>query len=197
MDTQLKDKINAKLLREFRTLDGRPIYRVVWSPDEIETRKGTFTDFYGHIMIRQEHEAIRDVKKYWYLKVDCWVIEKLIFMPNEAAVKDLLEELVKARNGSYEPLYTFINGQNKPLPLDEEIVDYVIWQTQNPTKKPPSYYKDLTLKEEAAEVKYFENELGKNERSPLFVFENSAFVSTEQLKFKETYIEKTSPITLD
>jgi hypothetical protein len=57
--------------------------------------------------------------------------------------------------------------------------------------------KALEEVEERNEVKYFEDQLSQGERSPLFVWENSAFVSTNQLKYKQDYVEKTGLVTLD
>jgi competence CoiA-like predicted nuclease len=115
------------------------------------------------------------------------MLEKLIFIANQHSLKEVSEELVEARNGSYEPVYPFKNS-NGPLPVDQEIVDFIIWKLHNPTSK--AQYEKLEELQEKEEVGYFEEEIGKDERSPLFVFENSAWVSTNQVKFRQTYVEK-------
>jgi len=108
-----------------------------------------------------------------------------------------MKELVEAQNGSYEPAFTFLDDKKLiNLPLDEEIIQNIIYSLQNPTKRTPLDWKKVQQVEEDAEVKYFEDQMSQNERSPLFVWENSAFVSTNQLKFRQEYIEKTGPITL-
>jgi hypothetical protein len=173
---------------------------LVWADEQIERRKGTFTDYYGSILIRQEYQAVRDIKKYWYFKrQDVWVLEKLVFLPKESQMKDMLEELVHAQNGTYEPLYTFADINDNPLPVVHEVVDFVIWRTQNPMEKMTQKDVDkLEAAEDKREVQYFEEQLRQDERSPLFVWENSAFVSTEQIKFRKemTYVEKSGPIEL-
>lgn len=196
-DLHIVDVINRKLFEEYRVLDGRPIYRLVWSDDQLELRVGTFTDWYGSILIREEHKALREIKKYWYLEQQCWVLEKLVFMPKWEAMKDLLEELVQARNGTYEPVYTFIGADNSPLPVSFPVVEYIIQCLHNPQKLTEKDYKAIYDAEERAETQYFEEKLGEEERSPLFVWEESAFVSTNQLKFKQTYVEKSGQVTLD
>src|SRR5262245_39183754 len=96
-DPTVIETINANLLRDWRVLDGRPIYRIVWSDTQLEMRRGKYSEFYGdHIFIR-EVEEVREVKKYWYYIKPCWVFEKLIFAPSSAALKDIQHELVNYR----------------------------------------------------------------------------------------------------
>jgi len=194
-EKQVIEMINRDLLSKYRVLDGRPIYRVVFSGDQYETRKGKFTDWYGHIMIR-EVTAVRTVPKYWYIKPDCWVLERLTFFAGVQALKEISEELVEARNGSYETLLPFRDGEGNPLPCNQRIVDLVIWKLHNPTKVLPSDIEAARVAEEQEETKYFEGEIGKDERPELFIWDNSAFVSTRQLAFKQEYVEKSSkPLT--
>lgn len=182
-DLQTIESINTDLLSKYRLLDGRPIYRVVFSDDQFEFRKGEFTDYYGPIILRVVKE-VRLVKKYWYIQPPCWILEKLIFTNGYQALKDLKEELVDSGNGTYEPLLPFKDGQGNALPVNQRVVDYIIWKLHNPTKTLPSDVEAEKLAQEIEETKYFEEEIGQNERSPLFLFENSAFVSTNQLDFQ-------------
>lgn len=178
-------------------LDGRPIYRIVWSADELEVRKGMFSEFYGHIFIRQ-YTAVKQIKKYWNYTKPRWVFEKLVFIAGVQALKEMESELVECRNGTYEPIWSFIDSKDNPLPVVWEIVEYMVWKLQNPGGIDKGLTEAAMLAEEAAEVKYFEDQLHEGERSPLFVWENSAFVSTEQLKYKKSleYVEKSEPIVL-
>ena len=186
-DKHVIEAINRKLLEYHRVLDGRPIYRVVWSADELEVRKGKFSDWYGdHIFIR-EYTAVREVKKYWYLTEPAFVLEKLVFIHDKQALKEVCEELVMARNGTYEPIYTFRNSKGL-LPVDWEIVDFIVWRLQNPGAQVD--HAEMERISEEQEVKYFEEEIGKGEkRTPLFIFDNSVGVSTNQAKFHQEYIE--------
>jgi len=195
--------INDSLKHQYRVLDGRAMYRIVWSDDQLEKRMGTYCDYYGSILIREEHKCLREIKKYWYLTTPCWVLEKLVFLPHEREMYDLIKELVEARNGTYETVYTFINKKGEHLPVVHEIVEVILHTLHNPTQKmSQSDFEAMEKLEEKAEMDLFEAELMENERSPLFVWENSAFVSTNQLAFekklklKEEYVEKTPAITL-
>lgn len=202
-DLLVIEAINASLKHEYRVLDGRPIYRIVWSDDQLEKRLGTFCDYYGSILIREEHKCLREVKKYWYLQKPCWVLEKLVFLPREREMYDLIEELVEGRNGTYETVYTFINKKQEQLPVVHEIVEAIIHTLHSPDKKlTQSDFDAIEKLEEKAEMDMFEAELMENERSPLFVWENSAFVSTNQLEYKrklgigQSYVESTGAVTL-
>lgn len=183
------DRINKKLAETYRVLDGRPIYRVVWSDDMLEKRIGTFTDWYGHIMIRQEHKCLREVKKYWYYQAPCYVLEKLIFIANNRALEEISLELVESKNGSYEPIYTFQDKDNNPLPVLEKVIDIILWQLHNPRKRLPSDLVEEARLAEKEETDYFVDQLSQDERPELFVWDNSAFVSTRQLEFKKQYAE--------
>lgn len=188
------DSINKKLYDEYRTIDGRAIYRVVWGPDQLEVRKGKFSEFAGSIFIR-EYVGIQKVKKYWYMNTPCWVLEKLVFVNGYHALKDIMEELVEAGNGLYEPLFTFVGlkkgtKEEIPLPVNWQVVEFILHRIHNPTKLVESDYAEIDRIEQQEEVDYFVDELSQNERSELFVFENSAFVSANQLRFRQEYKEK-------
>lgn len=193
-DKVLIDAINETLHREYRVLDGRPIYRLVWSGDQLEKRVGDFTDWYGHILIRQEHKCLREVKKYWYFEKPCWVLEKLIFIKGNEALKEVTLELVEARNGSYEPVYAFLDSKRNPLSVNWLVVEIILGVLHNPTKKLPSDIAAEELLEEEDEHNYFFEKISEDERPELFVWENSVFVSTKQLEFKQEYKEKLKPI---
>lgn len=192
-DKEQVELINKYLKENFRVLDGRPIYRVVWSDYQLEKRRGNYKDYYGHIFIR-EYVAVREIKKYWYMNPHRWVLEKLVFIANRWELKTLLDELVQAQNGTYEPLFGFYNeSTKKDLPVTQLFIDFTLQKLHNPTRVTPSDIAALEMLQDREEVQAFEEQLSENERSPLFVWDNSAFVSTEQLRFREEYVEK-SPV---
>ena len=184
-DLETIEGINSRLHEMYRVLDGRPIYRIVFSGDQLEKRLGIFRDFSASGLLLREVEEVREVRKYWYIVPPCWVLEKLVFMQGNQALKEISEEIVGAENGTYEPLLPFRDGSGNPLPVNERVVNYILWQLHNPTKRLPSDMEAEKLAQELEETKYFEEEIGQNQRSELFAFENSAFVSTNQLKFKK------------
>ena len=184
-DLRVVNAINRRLHKEYRVLDGRPIYRIVWSEDELELRKGKFTDWYGSIFIR-EYFAVKRVRKYWHLKNPCYVLEKLIFIRGKEELKEIASELLEVSRGSYEPLYTFCDSESNPLPVNWKVVDLILYTLHHPVKRTESDARADLLKEEMEETKYFEEKIGEGERSPLFVWENSVAVSSNQLEYKES-----------
>jgi hypothetical protein len=186
-DALLIEQVNKDLHRLYRVLDGRAMYRVVWSEDQLEVRRGLMREYYGHIFIR-EYFSVGPRKKYWYFQNPCWVLEKLTFIKGQAALKEVVQELVECANGSYEPIFPFVDKDFTPLPVSRLVIDIVLWKLHNPIAPlTPGQLDDLRKRIEDKEVKYFEEQLGEGERSPLFVFQNSAFVSTNQLGFSKTY----------
>ena len=189
-DLHLIETVNKSLADRFRVLDGRPIYRVVWSGDQLEIRRGLMREFYGHIFLR-EYFTVGPRPKYWYFQKPCWVLEKLVFIRSQAALKEVVQELVECANGSYEPVFPFVDAQFNALPVSREVVEIVIWKLQNPTAPlTPSQLDDLRVQLEEKEIAYFEEELGVGERSPLFVWGDAVAVSTNQQKFHQEYKEK-------
>lgn len=185
------DTINKRLAEQYRVLDGRPIYRIVWSADQLEMRRGKFSDFYGKIFIRERVE-VREIKKYWYMTPPRWVLEKLVFTRNHTALKEMCEELVRSQNGTYEPIFGFMANDNKAIPVVSRGVDLILHRLHNPTITRESDDVETERLKELEEMKYFEEVIGEDSPSPLFIFKNSAWVSTNQLKFKKEYREGVS-----
>lgn len=187
-DHVMVDAINRRLAEEYRVLDGRAIYRIVWSDEQFEVRRGTFTDWYGHIMIRQEHNITREVKKYWYFDKPSWVLEKLVYFHNRKEMEEVAKELVQSRNGSYETVYRFYRASTKQnLPVNWRIAEFIVWRLHNPGE--PVDVKKAQEIEEKEEVAYFEDQLSiesENKRSPLFVADNAVGVSTNQMIFRNS-----------
>jgi len=95
---------------------GKSIFRIVWSDDEYEVRKGTFEEHVGKIYLRTM-VAIERVKKYPYLK-GMWIFEKWFASPK-------IDELPESINGIYECIYAFKSKNGVPLPLDEEVITFI------------------------------------------------------------------------
>lgn len=121
---------------------GKPLYKLVWSSSELELRHGTFSEFHDDVFIREVKET-RWTKKYWYIK-DRWILERWI--PAELCYSS---ELPDTRQGSYEPIYTFEDGDRLYLAPNIKILDFIITQAEKPhhiTKE--ELYNQLMDKEE-------------------------------------------------
>ena len=188
--------LNKKLADRGRSLDGRPIWRIVWSTSQREMRRGKFSDYYGKIFLR-EVEEVRNVPKYWY-NPDRWVLERLTFLPPNAAIhKELLSQTssldiqTPVYNGTYEPIYVFEDKDKNPLPLHELVLEAIMHSLEfggARIKLTDSDFRDEYFKATDLEAAYFEEQIQQDGRSSLFAFDNSVFMdSTKQ------YVERVKP----
>jgi len=92
-------EIHDWLNKQERMLDGRPIWRLVWSENLIEKREGEFSDWYGNIFIRSYY-GIKEGRKYNYIH-ERWIVEK--FVPCDVRKYSIIGD----NGGTYEPLYVF------------------------------------------------------------------------------------------
>lgn len=137
-----------KALNEFLTqrggmsMLGYPIYRLVWSTSELELRHGTFKEFHDDVFIREVTET-RWTRKYWYIN-DRWILERWI--PPELCHTP---ELPNSRNGSYEPIYTFEDGNRLYLEPNIKVLDFIITMAEKPHHiTQQELYNELKDKEE-------------------------------------------------
>lgn len=187
--------LNKKLADRGRSLDGRPIWRIVWSTSQREMRRGKFSDYYGTIFLR-EVEEVRSVPKYWY-NPDRWVLERLTFLPPNAAIhKELLSQTstldiqAPVYNGTYEPIYVFEDKDKNPLPLVEFVLDAIMFSLEfgERVKLTDSDFRDEYFKATDLEAEYFEEQIQDSGRSPLFAF--GATVAHDSTK---SYVERVKP----
>ena len=86
------------------SLDGKPLYRLIWGGDAFEWRKGTFREFYGPLFLR-ESSGIKKVPKYPFA-MERWILEK--YFPESHS-----EELPDYDH--YEPIFVFQDKNFNPL----------------------------------------------------------------------------------
>lgn len=184
-DTQHTDRvivaaINEKLKEFGQSLDGRPIWRISWSSDQLEKRIGEHEDWNpsGTIFIRKWF-GMKECLKYNYA-MDRWVLERLTFLGDN---KIMGMEIVDARKGTYEPVYVFQDANSKPLSVNWRIVD-VIMSTlargahyDSPKAREESWEKMAEL--EVGEMEEYLHDIG---RSPLFAFEETVALDSTKRK---------------
>lgn len=135
-------RINPILKGRFGCNDyGQPIFRIVWSDAQTEKRFGIFNEFSGPIFLR-EIRGLKEVPKYSYLK-SVWVLER--WLPPEKCYTD---EIPATKEGSYEPLFAFMDDNHKPVPIVEDQVMRIIQAALNPTKLPGDRKSDLKKQEQ-------------------------------------------------
>src|SRR5215203_3853126 len=110
--TEPIESINRQLIDSFGidTISGKPIWRVIFSEDELEKRHGTYDDYSpGGIYLRTVTE-VRLVPKYRQYIQQKYILERLVMIP-EINLADLPAEKL-----SYEPLFVFETSQGLYLP---------------------------------------------------------------------------------
>ncbi len=119
------DTINKYLKRFGLNDSNEPRFRVVWSNDQFEQRRGEFTEFYGTIFVRV-FVGVKRVPKYPYISdryvLECWA-------PPHQSFND---ELPDAVNGTYEPIYVFESAAGDPLSLALAPIELIMGVTMNP-----------------------------------------------------------------
>lgn len=108
--TENLDTLNTRLETLFgKYLDGRPMYRIVFSEDQFEKREGEFEDRTPEGFLIRVVKEIREVPKYrQWVNPPCFILERLIEVP-EMFTTELTTKT------SYEPLWTFRDTLNQPL----------------------------------------------------------------------------------
>lgn len=151
-----------------KTVDGKPLFRLVWSDEQFEHRLGTFRDFYGDILVREVTE-VRYTLKYPFIDPPTWVLEKIYPVTPEAVNAGLV-----ATKESWEMIYAFQDKEGNPLPLAREMLEAALYlffkfyiQT---TPKDRLDYRYQRLAERDKELKQQNKDrIGDNLRSPLFL----------------------------
>lgn len=175
------EQVNKMLADKFgQTLDGRPLFRISWSSDQLEKKVGWHEEWNptGTIFIRSWF-GCKECLKYAYC-MDRWVLERLSFLGDNKIAQ---MELVDARQGTYEPIYFFMNEDGYALPVNWRVVDFIMSQLQRGKKyTSPTEREDMLEKAHELDDWEVEAYLGEVGRSPLFAFENSVFHDSTKQK---------------
>jgi len=124
----------------------RPIFRIVWSEDELEKRAGTFEDFYGSILCRT-WKGVRECKKYGAATYkERFILEKLIFGIDNQEIWG------ETKNGTYEPVWVFRGPgdtyQVPTLKATEFVLRMLLGDKEKRTQKDVDYDEAQSLQED-------------------------------------------------
>lgn len=100
MDSETLKLINSNLKKYFGSVNGVPMFRLVWSNDVYEKRAGDKARFYGPIYLKTETGVTLEPKYFWEHARDKWVLERYY-----SGCPD--PELTADENGHYEPVYFY------------------------------------------------------------------------------------------
>ena len=111
------DRINQWLDDNYgKTIDGHPLFRVIWSTGLTEHRKSRFIDHVGDTIIRDVIE-IREVLRYPFAQ-DRWILERICLLTPEAREIGLQTD----KMFTYNEIYVFQDAFCNPLPLNLDMV---------------------------------------------------------------------------
>lgn len=153
-DNATVDLINRVIKNHGSNQYGDPMFRVVFSDDQVESRKGTFNDYSGNIFVRTTHE-VREVKKYPWIK-EKWILER--WAPGELAYH---KDLVTIKDGVYICVYVFQDINYNYLPPLLKVSEIIISNLLHPRGKAQAIAEDEKIEEktEKQEVDKIEEEL--------------------------------------
>jgi hypothetical protein len=110
------EELNKRLIEYYGTAwNGMPIYRIVFSDDQLEMRKMEHDDK-GVALLFPE---VREVPKYRHYITAKYLLEKLVEL-NEQAQDELKRKL------SYEPLWVYSDKNDNALPPKWEVTQFII-----------------------------------------------------------------------
>jgi hypothetical protein len=120
--TETIDSLNKQLREHFGidTDSMRPIWRIVWSEEQFEWRRGVYDDITPSGIFLRTVEEVRYVPKYRQWIQAKYVLERLV------AVPELNERELPATKTSYEPIFVFEDRNGNYLPPRFDVAKIVI-----------------------------------------------------------------------
>jgi hypothetical protein len=120
--TERIESINQRLVDLFGldTVTGRPMWRIVWSEDQLEKRLGTYDDITREGIYLRTVTEVREVPKYRQWIHNKYVLERLVIIP------DINTEELPTQKLSYEPMYVFENFKGEALPPRTDVAKIII-----------------------------------------------------------------------
>src|SRR5688500_18561366 len=108
--------LNRRLTEYYGRSHNKPNFRISWSRDQYEYRNTTRAKTIGKIIVGFT-KGVQHLPKYEFLP-PCWILEKLEF--------NCPPELVNAENGSYEPLWPFLDKDDQPQEPSWEMIAHAV-----------------------------------------------------------------------
>lgn len=146
------------------TIDGLPLFQLIWSTGISEIRRGTFRDYYGEVIIREVTE-VRECLKY-PLAQDRWILEVIKPVPESVYGIELFTKW------TYEGIYTFQDSNDNFLPLNREMLEvamylFFLYGKMTWNERLENRMKDIAARE-AVKKEKIRQLIGQDMRSPLY-----------------------------
>lgn len=165
MNLEHIDRLNDWLKETYGLFDNaEPNYRIVFSDDQYEYRKGTFAKYDLHGNLLGYETEVKYVPKYKQWIQHKYVLEMILPVPD---INN--EELVSKT--SYEPLWVFEDARGNALPPKREAIILIIRQQKEqlarvrgiPIYKDPESNPEEALEIRKKNIERLERELFGNE----------------------------------
>lgn len=116
------ESINNQLIDIYGidTITGLPLWRVVFSDDQLEKRLGTYDDFSPAGLYLRTVTEVREVYKYKQWIKSKFVLENLVIVP------EMNQPELPTQKLSYEPIYVFQTGSGEYLPPRLDACQFII-----------------------------------------------------------------------
>ena len=138
--------INKWLQKTYgKNVIGKPKFRLVWSEEITENRKGEWNEFCGNLFLRTV-KGVRLVKKYNY------ITERYILEGWYDADLSTNGEIPDAKNGDYVPVYVFEDSKGNPLPVTYKALEFIIASVQGRVRKDEEISEEKTNEQEIAKT---------------------------------------------
>jgi hypothetical protein len=147
--------INKWLNNQGKTLTGLPLFRLSWSPEQFEHRKGTFDEFTKSGLFLRQFVGVKLVPKYPYLE-DRWVLEKYT-EPDYLTLQELPD--IKF---TYEPFWVFEDKNRNYLAPTLKAVEFIVNWSRKDIKSTPTERKQVLEDARQAEINRCYDELDTN-----------------------------------
>ena len=124
-----EELINNRLERIYgrEQLTNLPKYRIVRSEEQTEKRYGSYDLLYKNTNIWMgTKNGLVEIKKYWYME-SCWLLERVEVNSDR---QDTFYDKY-----TYEPLFPFLDKDNKQLPLNWKVLEFLIGKIERAERK--------------------------------------------------------------
>lgn len=185
MKTNLTVNLINKVIRNYGlNIYNDPIFRVVFSDDQIEKRRGTFNEYHRNLFIRTVY-GIKEVQKYPWIRGK-WILER--WASGELAHHNSLET---DRNGVYVCVYIFQDVNCNYLPPLLKVAEIIIDNLLHPRNKDEAINQDLEIEinKEEEEIDKIETEL-KIESDEAARKDRKSYRESASIGYSKSLIEK-------
>lgn len=135
------------------TPDKKPIFRLSWSDDQFEWRRGEFNIFGEDGRFMRTETGVRYKRKYNYVH-ERWILEK--WAPQDMVADPSLPNVT---NGDYIPFWVFEGKDGNYLEPTQKIVEFMFYMFMRQKKRTPQDVANEMKIKEDEDIKKFMDQI--------------------------------------